>query len=410
MATFSQNDITLLFVGGAATKTTGKIDVMNQYEIGIFTPAGARVTESTAATVTEFIVVQSRGASLAPIVSPIIKKADVVKASRKAYVAATEEVDYIGYNTSSGSIDAINDNLYRIRLSMDESLNSNKGRIYIKDGVYQSDATATQVEIANGLVTSLVNNFKREPEKAMKFERVTSSTVTTATTGTLDVRYGSVYVTASVDIDNGGAVVGDYLVLSGVAYKIVALDTTNQVATLDVPFQGTSDTALADASVGFITAANAAAGNWGIKITGRPLKFVVGKIAYRKARWVTSIQDFGATTITNSAGAKEGSGTTEQAQEFEYFMRGNDSENFHMGEPNIFARINDVVVGTNYDQIFLNVEETGGSLSMNNRKKQIALLLPETAPNYAIAATADDITDVLEVLIYGSANGNLAIS
>ena len=410
MATFSQNDITLLFVGGAATKTTGKIEAMNQYEIGIFTPAGARVTESTAATVTEFIVVQSRGTDAAPIVSPIIKKADVVKASRKAYTATAEEVDYIGYNTSSGSIDAINDNLYRIRLSMDESLNSNKGRIYIKDGVYQSDATATQVEIANGLVTSLVNNFKREPEKAIKFERVTSSTVTPATTGTLDVRYGSPYVTASSDIDNGGAVVGDYLVMSGVAYKIVALDTTNQIATLDVPFQGTSNTALADASVGFITAANAAAGNWGIKLTGRPLKFVVGKIAYRKARWVTSIQDFGATTITNSVGAAEGNGTTEQAQEFEYFMRGNDSENFHMGEPNIYSRIADVVVGTNYDQIFLNVEETGSSLVMNKRKKQIALLLPETAPNYAIAGTADDITDVLEVLIYGSANGNLAIS
>jgi hypothetical protein len=244
----------------------------------------------------------------------------------------------------------------------------------------------------------------------MKFERVTSSTVTSATTGTLDVRYGSVYVTAATDIDNGGAVVGDYLVLSGVAYKIVALDTTNQIATLDVPFQGTSNTALADASAGFITAANAAAGNWGIKITGRPLKFVVGKIAYRKARWVTSIQDFGATTITNSAGAKEGSGTTEQAQEFEYFMRGNDSENFHMGEPNIFERIADVVVGTNYDQIFLNVEETGGALSMNKRKKQIALLLPETAPNYAVTGTADDITDVLEVLIYGAAGGELAIS
>jgi len=145
MATFSQNDITLLFVGGAATKTTGSIAAMNQYEIGIFTPAGARVTESTAATVTEFIVVQSRGTDAAPIVSPIIKKTDVVKASRKAYTAATEEVDYIGYNTSSGSIDAINDKLYRIRLSMDESLNFNKGRIYIKDGVYQSDATATLI-------------------------------------------------------------------------------------------------------------------------------------------------------------------------------------------------------------------------------------------------------------------------
>ena len=30
MATFSQNDITLLFVGGAATKTTGGISTLNR--------------------------------------------------------------------------------------------------------------------------------------------------------------------------------------------------------------------------------------------------------------------------------------------------------------------------------------------------------------------------------------------
>lgn len=415
MATFSQNDITLLFVGGAATKTTSSIGAMNQYEIGIFTPAGTRITELTAATVTEFIVVQSRGANAAPIVSPVIKKADVVKATRKTYVAATEQVDYIGYNTSSGSIEAINDNIYRIRLAMDESLTSNKGRIYVKDGVYQSDSTATQVEIANGLVTSLINNFKREPEKAMKFERVTNSTIATGTltTGTLDVRYGSPYVTAASDIDNSATgttmVVGDYLVILGVAYKVIALDNTNQIATLDVPYQGTTNSAVPDANVTFIPAANAAAGNWGIKITGRPLTFSVGKIKYRKSRWVTSIQDFGTTTITNSVGASEGTGTTEQAQEKEWFYRGNDSEIFRMGEPNIYARIADVVVGTNYDSIILNVEETGSSLVMNKRKKQIELLLPETAPNYAVTGTADDITDVLEVLIYGSANGNLAI-
>jgi hypothetical protein len=298
---------------------------------------------------------------------------------------------------------------------MDESLNSNKGRIYIKDGVYQSDSTATQVEIANGLVTSLINNFKREPEKAMKFERVTNSTIATGTltTGTLDVRYGSPYVTAASDIDNSATgttmVVGDYLVILGVAYKVIALDNTNQIATLDVPYQGTTNSAVPDANVTFIPAANAAAGNWGIKITGRPLTFSVGKIKYRKSRWVTSIQDFGTTTITNSVGASEGTGTTEQAQEKEWFYRGNDSEIFRMGEPNIYARIADVVVGTNYDSIILNVEETGSSLVMNKRKKQIELLLPETAPNYAVTGTADDITDVLEVLIYGSANGNLAI-
>jgi len=42
--------------------------------------------------------------------------------------------------------------------------------------------------------------------------------------------------------------------------------------------------------------------------------------------------------------------------------------------------------------------------------QSIVLALPATAPNYAIAGTADDITDVLEVLAFGSATGDLAIS
>ncbi len=64
MATFSNKDFTQLFIGAAATKTTGAISTLNDGEIGLFTPSGTRLTESNAATATEFKVVEQARSSL----------------------------------------------------------------------------------------------------------------------------------------------------------------------------------------------------------------------------------------------------------------------------------------------------------------------------------------------------------
>ena len=80
MATFSNKDFTQLFIGGAATKTTGAISTLNDGEIGLFTPSGTRLTESNAATATEFVIVQGRGTSEVKIISTTIKKANLVSA------------------------------------------------------------------------------------------------------------------------------------------------------------------------------------------------------------------------------------------------------------------------------------------------------------------------------------------
>lgn len=410
MATFSQKDITLLFVGKSSTAiTTGGIATLNDGEIGIFTPAGVRLTEATASTTTEFVLAQGKASGVPPIVSPIIKGTNVVKANKKVRVAATEQVDYIGYNTSTGSIDAQNNNEYFVRLFIDQSLTSNHGGQLIKHGVYKSDASATQVEIANGLADSLIKNVSREPEKLYKVERVTSSTTTAATTGTIAVVNGSKYITAATDIDNGGAVAGDYFVISGVAYKIVAINVGGaQVAELDTPYQGDTNSAVADASCSFITAANAAAGNWGIKITGKALNFSVGKKHYTKTKWTLTTQGFGTTLVTNSVAATEGSGTYEQAKELEFFLRGNNGEINRMGEPNIFPLVSDVA-NEPYDIIHIMTEETDGVMTTHKRRKNYMLLIPYATPAFADGGSADDLTDVLEVSIWGSANGNLAI-
>lgn len=402
MATFSEKDKMSVFVGTAGTaKTTGNISTLTDGEIGIFNRSKTtRLTEASAAAGAEFTLVQGKGTET-PFTSDVINGSNVVKVTRAVAAPATEKVDYIGYNGASGAIEAINDNLYIARLHVDQSITASKGGIEVKHGQYKSDASATQVEIANGLTVSFINNFSREAKKYVTFERVTDSTTTASTSGDFTVVNGSKYVTAATDVDNGGMIAGDYLVLSGVAYKVIAVNVGGaEVAELDIPYQGASGT-VADASASFITAANAASGNWGIKLTGVALKWSLGKFNYRKADWKLELQDFGTTAVTNSVGAYPGVGTYEQAAELEWFYKGNDGEYFRMGEPNIYNIPKNVVAGQTYDSIIIDVEENGGNTTQNKRQKQYMLIIPNSTPAWADGGTADDITDVLEVILAG---------
>ena len=128
MATFSQKDVQKLFVGGLLGDATDTLSAMPAGEIGVFTPGGTRVTEASAPGVDSFMIVQSRGAANAPLISGIIDKTKVAfTANARAFAAATQQIDAIGFNGTTGSIDAINDNLYMVNLSLGQSLVSNHG-------------------------------------------------------------------------------------------------------------------------------------------------------------------------------------------------------------------------------------------------------------------------------------------
>ena len=79
-----------------------------------------------------------------------------------------------------------------------------------------------------------------------------------------------------------------------------------------------------------------------------------------------------------------------------------------MGEPNTFTQTYQAT-GT-YDLITLETEELYmDSITTGPIRQTIILAIPSTTPNYAVTGTADDITDVLEVLVFGSVNGNFTI-
>lgn len=419
MPAFSQRDITLLFVGKTpVAKTTGAISTLNDGEIGLFTPSGTRLTEANAATATEFIIVQGRGSAPA-VHSGTIVKADLVAAAckRKVYVAPVEQVDYIGFNGTSGAIEVIDDNLYYIRLNLDQSRTSNHGGQYIKYGAYRSPLTGTtQGTVAYSLVNSIIGNFSRERDQLIKAERVhnNAGSATTAATGTLTAALGSKYVAAT-----GATITTDFQVGSLVRFGTAVTDPVYKIVTvtdngatgeleLDVPYQGTSGTFAAGAAE-FITPALEAAGDYGIKLTGVEQTWSLPGLHYKKTIWKTLIDDFGTTTVTNSVAGNPGNGTYEQMAELEWFTQGNEGDPYRNSLPGVITP-RAVVSDQGYDQINLRVvSKDFYPVGHTSAYKEYHLVIPNTTPAFADGGTADDITDVLEVLVFGTANGNFAI-
>lgn len=386
-----ENRVTHLFIAKGITRTSSVTpNTLANGEVAFFSRGGSKTlggvsaTNPSSAESTGFVIMQGRGAN-PKLKSPVIKPRLIRRITGTEYAAAAEQIDYVGYNTSTGSIDAINDNIYILRILMQGVSSLAHSQYRIIDIPFKSDSSATQVEIANGLAVTADKTIARTPDQPISVERVTNSTTSAATTGTLAVVKGSKYVTASVDIDNGGLVVGDYLVISGVAYKVVALDTTNQVATLDTTYQGASNTAIADASVSFITAANAAAGNWGLKLTGRVVPFAAGTFPYRKVRFQTTlVEDFGNTTLTKSQGASEGQGEFEAVAELEWFVQGNENVNSYLSNANgpVTARRADADDTNSYNYGLITIEydiETEGTLNGSLRSPATVVIALERA-------------------------------
>ena len=276
----------------------------------------------------------------------IMDLSNVKSISAKAYAAATNKVTVVGYNGSTGSIDVINDNLYQINLELLNYGSLSPENRYLRQAHYQSPSSGTTESlVADGLAGSLIRNFSREQIARVKVERLSSFAGTALATGLDNVTFtkGSKYFTAT-DIDNAATnaalAVGDYIrigtAVSDPVYKITAIDSTNNVGTLDVPFQGDTVT-IADTGLERVPVANQAAASFGVKITGVDQPFVVGKIRFEPIDWrPITLVDCGDTTVTEVSAATKGNGDGRRVAELEWFAQGNFAERYRMGEPHLY--------------------------------------------------------------------------
>ena len=339
-----QKNIEKVFVAKDVATTASRdglrIDELGSGEIAVFSPGGAVLNTTTGLTFDSFkIGYKSTNGEV--IMSDLIPKASIKNYKGKLSVAPTEQIDYIGYNGTTGAIEVINSNLYLIRLHFGGTTEKTMMEQYIKYGVYESDTAATEEEIALGLVQNLWANMKRETEYRILCELVNSGTTSATSGGAWTVVNGSDTVTtvesagaagdaAKFNADGSTLVVGDYIRFGHATtttysvYKITAITGAGTAAasvTLDRPYQGASGS-VAAANAGGMAAATAQAADFGLKLTGVAKDWVLGQKAYNKVSWTAHLTDFGTTTVTESVKAKKGSGTYWDVAEAEWFAQG----------------------------------------------------------------------------------------
>lgn len=274
--------------------------------------------------------------------------------------AATAQLDYIGFNGSSGSIDVIDSNIYTVRLYLKDNTTASFVHDLIKEGYYKSDASATQEEIALGLIHSLNANFKRDAEvkDTVRFDLISSAAVDTDNdfTAAATVVKGSKYMTVASDsplttpntagsYDSGtDIVVGDYVrvrrdgpssdtgsttALTDSVYRVEAVsgvDTTEATITLDRAVEEDSGTYNPEGStttnrldIEVIPKVTALAANFGIRAQAVEKTFKPGVFNSQPyVSWDLNIQDFGSTTITESTASTWGIGDYRWVAEREY--------------------------------------------------------------------------------------------
>jgi hypothetical protein len=451
---FSQNNYQQVFVGAKvnltdATSTGANIAGLNAGEIGIFTPSMKRYVESGAST-NEVnavaglkFVIGLKTSDGKPLVSDVIDLSKVTKVTRKLGSAGAEQVSVIGYNGTSGSIAAENDNLYTVRLNFKGGFtNNNHGTEYIKHAVYRSDATANQAEIATALTASGIYNMSREPKNSsgqppVKFKAV--SNVALASDFVFDATFEISGVNGSDTLLSAAATptydtvtplaVGDYLRIGTAAgatggavallsdvYRVVALPSTTTIK-LDRPLQtATGQYTIAAGAITVIPAATAIAANWGIVMTAQAQDFVANPTQgvlkqYEKINWVTSLDGFGATPVAVATAYSLGVNTFEQIAALEIFARGNNGETFRTGSPVQYAWTQQTLsASAPFATIDIEyTDETNHLVGHAKSPKVVTLAIPyssATGANYAVTGTGNDITDVLEILLTGAVDGN----
>ncbi len=189
------NNHTQLLIGkniartGGATGLAASIAVPSLLAVGeivITDVDGTILDETTVAAKQRVVVVQGQGPNL-----PLIKSAPILKTGVQTYIAkafsyGVEEVEFIGYNpvTALGAIEVINSNPYILRSALLSNFVEFADKQMFVNADYVSDASATESEVAKGLVSSLISNTQRFPNIPYTAHRVNDATTVTAFTGT----------------------------------------------------------------------------------------------------------------------------------------------------------------------------------------------------------------------------------
>lgn len=394
-------------------------------EVVVTDAAGKILDSTTVLTAKEIVVVQGQGSTKPLIKSDVIKLGKVVSYKGKKAAAAVEQVSYIGYNTSTGSIDAITSNVYFARLAMLNEQNTFGNRTMYENFKYETGTSTSQKAVAQGLWLDAITI--RNAEQMYRFERLcdgTQADFTGSATGmTFTKGSKTVAFTSSGSASTGTIAVGDVIrVATQGVYIATSAATAGASFTIDGPFQGTTGEYTGGSTAASQVGIVATPVNWGIRITGVAKTYIPGVFRYYKVRFGLQLKDFGTTTLTEpgtspAVGASEGQGTTEQIQDLEWMSQGVDGKIYRIDTPPVTMVANAVSnLGSDvgfaqliiqfYDNDPLPIGETAKS------PKTLIIAAPESAFSSSSVGTnfdgaATSVGTVLDYFMYRTANGAL---
>jgi hypothetical protein len=345
-----ENGVTYQYIGNVTNGATSGTTLGKDIAVGsvaVVKVADNKVyeTDQTAVTGLFRLVQKTAGGQL--IYSPEFEMTKVTIGS-KSYTAATEQVTYFGYNSSSGSLGTIvSGSTYVLSITL-SSYAPGIGTSPLVKTIPHVATSAKESDLAMGLAQSFHRVFDREPYKVIKCDVVSSAAVTAANgfknAQDVTVVKGSLAVTCTTDVTYQAAggetlVVGDYLrigsvgggtALSSSVYEVTAISGVK--VTLDRPVAEASGTYTAvdgTSDIEVIPAATGDASDFGFKFTGlnrfADTAFNPQNDFYSKTRFEVASADFDAgTVVTESAVASEGVGTAYEVAQFESKQAMND--------------------------------------------------------------------------------------
>lgn len=268
-----------VFIGDGVNTSATVLSSIGKGDLFLVKKGGTLITTSAAAAAlskNDEVHVAMGIATGKALLSMPIKGTQVKSFLGNKYDAPVQEVSYIGYNGTSGSLPTAINSTYRMRLVFKGAQVLSTRSPWFGDVLATTGGTTTQAALALKLVDGF--NTVADAAKYVKAERVSNGTKATmgTSTGTFTFTKGSKVVTTTGTIEDATAgtalTVGSSFVLgvtgnTASVYVITELDTTNDIAILDTPYVGeTAD--FANTALKNITAANTVAATYGIKLTG----------------------------------------------------------------------------------------------------------------------------------------------
>ena len=273
--------------------------------------------------------------------SDVVTKDGIYSLKHEAYSAPTEQIDFIGYDpvNDSGDLEVIDDNGYYASVTLLGSTKHDFARMEKLPAIYHSPESGnTGFSVAAGIASIFKANMEyyRVGYKPIKPEVVCDNAGTaldslTAATGDITVKNNLKGIKAASDITGSGDITeGDLLRLGpngdntdGV-YKVVSIDSGNNEAVLDRPYEQ-ADATLDDANQTHIASGDISSAAFGVKIKGNTPDSIPGYVNFEPVRFNTGIFDMGSTNLSKSAqDASRGIGSYQYIQQLESQLKQNE--------------------------------------------------------------------------------------